>query len=462
MSSQLYWALLRYALVGGAAVMAFTAHYHYSREPWHFQDVARAASVVPYAIAQRVPPLLRAAALREHNYLAQLLAGHVYGTRAVPVTAFRIWNGLALAVAVVLAYRVATMCGSRVIGVISAFFLAALPPALSGPHAFTMACALLNFECFLNALRRDTVIRWVIWSLASLLLMSCGMFAELFLLQTWFGALILLWAGWYAFTRWLLVDPRTPVPSRRRGRSSRTHQLRSDAGLSRFVVMMLGIALLSLLLVTMGVIFFTRFSLTPTLVIQIVLWSAGLTAATGMVLLFLPLYSRERSIILERVLSSQLTDSIPNPDLVFVPLRVTSFPSMMLAYSAAMVMFLPVVYQVHDQLNVFIRTWDGALIWHTIRTIGPLLALAWILLPFIGAAGAIGLYTIGALSRGRCMGMLAITFISSIYLLQQRYAPFAAPFFLIAVAGVIVTAGKASLYMWQRWRAPKAAAPSEP
>lgn len=457
----LYSALLRYTLVGGAAMMAFVAHHQYSRSMWHLRDVARVASVVPYAAAQRVRPILHAAAVRNYNYLMQVLAGHVYASRAVPVTRLRVWDGLAAALAVLLIYRVATMCCNRFTGIVSALLLASLPPAVWGHHAITMACALLNVECLLHALRRNTVPRWVLWSLSCLLLMACGVFAELFLLQTWFGALVLMWLAWFFLTRWFSTSEERTAPARRRHRERGTRYFRGDVGLARFVVMMVGVAVVTFMLVAVVLVFFTRFALTPSLVVQLFLWGCGLTLAIGLVLLFMPLYSRERAILLDRVLSTQVTQSIPTPDNVFRQLHVTSLANLLLAYAAAAVLFLPVLYLVHAGLNVFIRTWDGELLWQTLRTHGLARSTAFIGIPFIWLAGTASLYAVGVLSRARCVGAVGVVILSSMYLLQQRYAAMAAPFFIIAMAGFVVLLGEVAIYVWERVRVPNHVAPRE-
>lgn len=440
MNNALYWALLRYTLVGGAALLTFTAYLQYSQAPLTMHDLARAASAVPYAASQRVPPLLRAAAARGQNYVAQLLAGHVYATRAVPVTRFRIWDGIAAALAVLCIYRVAVLCCNRSAGVLSAFVLAATAPPLWGRHAMVMTCALLHFELFLHAVRHDTFIRWLLWMLASVLLMLCGVFAELLVLQTWFITLALVWVVWYVLSRWLPSDNAASQPSqrRRRGRSHARGTITSESSLASFVFMWAAVSGVVFILVTILSIFFTRFALTPTLMIYILVWGAGLSVISGVVLLFLPIYSHERSMLIDRLFNSQVIRSIAAPEKVFTTVSVVSLLNLVLTYAAAMVAFIPILYVVHTHISVFVRFWDGPLLLKTVREIGVLRAVVFISLPFVWAGATAGLYAAGVLSRGRCIGALCIMLMSMIYLLQQRYAAYAAPFFFIALAGLAV------------------------
>lgn len=450
MNNGLYFALLRYALVGGAALLAFTAHYQYSRAPLSMQDLARAAAVVPYAASQRIPPLLRAAAARGHNYATQLLAGHVYATRAVPVTHFRIWDGFAAALAVLCLYRVATMCCTRSAGVLGAFLLASAAPPLWGRHAMVMACALLNFELFLHAVRYDALARWLAWMLACLLLMWCGVFAELLLLQTWFVGLALVWLAWYVMSRQVPSDESVAYPS---PRHRRVHaKVRHDEDVSRYVVVLAGVSAIVFLSVAIAVIFFTRFALTPTLLIYIVVWGVGLSLVAGLVLLFLPLYSHERAILIDRLFNSQVVQSVTSPEQLFEPAGVSSLLNMLLAYAGAMVLFIPVLYMVHTHISVFVRLWEGALLLQTMREIGLLRAAVFMSLPVLWAGATAGLYATGIVSRGRCIGAVCITIMSMMYLLQQRYAAYAAPFYFVAVAGLVSVAAEGAVHLVRRAR----------
>lgn len=454
MNTGLYWALLRYTLVGGAALLAFTAHHRYSQAPLAMHDLARAASAVPYAAAQHVPPLLRAAAARGQNYAVQLIAGHIYTTRAVPVTHFRIWDGIAAALAVLCVYRVAVMCCNRSAGVLSAFMLASTAPPLWGRHAMVMACALLHFELFLHAVRHDTFVRWLLWMLACLLLMVCGVFAELLVLQTWFVTLALVWVVWYVMSRWLPSDNAEPQPSRRRrrGRAHTRGTMTSESSLASFISMWAAVSGVVFILVTIFSIFFTRLALTPTLIVYIFVWGAGLSVVGGIVLLFLPIYSHERSILIDRLFNSQVIRSIPAPEEVFTAVGVVSLLNLVLTYAAAMVAFIPMLYVVHTHISVFVRFWDGPVLLHTLREIGMLRAVVFMSLPFVWAGVTAGLYAAGVLSRGRCIGALGITLMSMLYLVQQRYAAYAAPFFFIALAGLVVVLAESVIHVVQRRR----------
>jgi len=457
MNNGLYLAFLRYTLLGSAAVLAFTAHYQYSRAPLGMHDLTRAAAAVPYAASQQLPPLLRAAAARGHNYATQLLAGHVYATRAVPVTHFRIWDGFAAALAVLCLYRVAAMCGTRSAGVLGAFMLASAAPPLWGRHAMVMACALLNFELFLHAVRYDSLARWLAWMLACLLLMWCGVFAELLLLQTWFVGLVLVWLAWHVMSRWLPSDGAVSHSShrRRRGRA----KVRHDEDVSRYVVMLAGVSAIMFLSVAIAVIFFTRFALTPTLLVYIVVWGVGLSLVAGLVLLFLPLYSRERAILIDRLFNSQVVHSVSSPEQLFEPTGQSSLLNMLLAYAGAMVLFIPVLYIVHTHISVFVRLWEGALLLQTMREIGLLRAAVFMSLPVLWAGATAGLYAAGLVSRGRCIGAVCITIMSMMYLLQQRYAAYAAPFYFVAVAGLVSVAVESAAHIVRRGH-PVMAAPA--
>ncbi len=445
MNTGLYWALLRYTLLGGAALLAFIAHHRYSQAPLTMDELVRATAAVPHAAAQNLTPLLRAAAARGQNYLAQVLAGHIYSTRAVPVTQARVWDGFFAALAVLCIYRVATLCCTRGAGLVCAFMLASVAPSLWGAHAMVMTFALVNFELFLHAVRHDTFVRWLLWLLACLLLMSTGVHAELLLLQTWFLGLVAVWCAWRVLAA-RLPDAGAPAETprrRRRAAAGMMEQLQRDAGVARLAAMFAGVSIVVFLLVAVLAVFFTRFALTPTLIIYIAVWGAGLSIAAGVVLLFLPLYSRERAIIIDRILSGQVIHSIDGPEQIFGSVRRESVLNMLLAYAGAMVLFIPVLYIVHAHVNVFVRTWDGAVLVQTMRQTGMVRAVVFMALPLVWLCASAGLYAAGVLPRGRCIGAVCVTMIGSLYLVQQRYAACAAPFFFIALAGLVVVAVEA-------------------
>lgn len=450
MNNALFWALLRYTLVAGAAIMAFIAHLQYSRTPLTMNDMARAALAVPHAASQDVPALLRAAAARGHNYIAQLVTSHVYASRAVPVTNFRIWDGFAAVLAIVCMYRVAVVCCCRSAGVLSAFLLAATAPPLWGRHALVMACALLHFELLVHAVRHGTLVRWLLWMLASVLLMLCGVFAELLVLQTWFATLALAWLVWFALSRWLPAAASEQQPVSRRHFRRAHAAYASHTELTNFILAWAAVAATGMVLVSVLAIFFTRFALTPSLILYIIAWGTVLSVLAGVVLLCLPIYSHERSMLIDRLFNSQIIQSIATPDKVFTPVPIVSFLNMVLTYAAAMVVFIPVLYVVHTHISVFVRFWDGALLVRTMREIGMLRALVFMSLPFVWAGATAVLYAAGGLSRGRCIGALCATLMSTPYLLQQRYAAYAAPFFYIALAGVPVVLVESVIHVLRR------------
>jgi hypothetical protein len=431
------------ALVLGAALVTLGSHLRYAREPATMDDLLRVSYVVPYAAGHTLGPVIQKAVMHEMNYLHQAVLYFVAkGGGAHSVTWYRAIDGVLAVLAVLWIYRVGSLCCSSLTGLASAFALALTPPALWGRFAMHIFLILLHCEVFLMSVRRDTLVQWVAWSGVTLLLFMNGVFAEPLLLQSWFLALVLVWFIWLYGARFL--------PEREgfiRGSYTRGHRrgntiwekLRQDTGVSRFATTILGIAIVILVLSFVGGTFFSKLVASFDSIVKLLMLVIGLTVLAAVALLMTPLFARERNMVLDRLVNLRLTREINTPQLLFQRVERVSLLHGLFAYSCAVLAFLPLSYAYRAHLNIYIDNWEAARFVSFMQAHCGWLAWVSLALPLVALGGTVTGYLGGLFSRARVIGTAALFVLASIFLLQQRYAVYAAPFQLILTVGAVTT-----------------------
>ncbi|NLF40792.1 hypothetical protein GX586_15220 [bacterium] len=417
-------------------------------------DLLRTGIAAPDIRGANAVNVMCSAGDHQLSYLSQLFVYSVMKANAIDHLAqLRVWDGFAAVLAVICIYRTGRRCISPSAGVLAAFMLAATPPDVWSRHALTVCVVLFSFEQFLVAVRRDTPPRWVIWMAATLLLFCTGVFAEVILLQTWFLALLAVWCCWHLCCRWMPEPEDADYADARRDalssmqRSATRYGDRSGYRAATLVAVCAAVMTLVTFATGSRFLSFSVKSLVFMAVLSIAL-SAGLVL---LLLLCIPAFEAEREAVRDWIMSGDWQGSSSRPEDVFLPVLPRSCSRFLLAYSGAVILFLPVLYKLYPHITVFVDTWEfGRFLSYASgqpphQIVLALVPWAWLILTSVA-------FHLGLLTRDRLIGCCSVVILSSLYLFQQRYAVYAAPFHVLAIAGMVTTTATVAREGLQVWR----------
>ena len=440
----LYQYLLGAALIAALA-LTLIRHVRYADQPCTLDDLLRVATVLPEVAQPADGELLQSASKQQLSYAGALLINALLEQQTVTqLSHLRVFDGLLAACAVYWLYRVGRRCADKLTGCGAALLLAVAPPALWGRHALTIMLVLMSFEAFLMAVRTDSILRWSVWFISSVLLFTTGVSAEAILLQTWFVMLALIVTLWYWCGALLPPDlheqPEKPRTFRLR---TEDEEYEYDAGLIRTHKRH------SLLVVILALIFAgfflmggRIFGLTAKGVILVLVTSVTGTLCTGLILMTIPQFEREWAQVKHLILSPHWATTPGDSSEVFVTIGKDRILHVLFAYAGAALLFLPMLYTTYRQIDLFVPAWElrrwAVFMWRSATLPQQVLAALPFLWLIITGAG----YAAQRLPRHRLMGCLAAVVLSSMYIMQQRYAVHATPFFLIGVAGCLATSAE--------------------
>jgi hypothetical protein len=120
------------------------------------------------------------------------------------------------------------------------------------------------------------------------------------------------------------------------------------------------------------------------------------------------------------------------------------------AYSTAIVLYIPFLFYIHRNVSIFIDYWELSRWFSFTASFSSLIVWLAVLLPFIGLiATAAGTVT-GLLPRTRFVSVCCLLLLSLLYIFQQRYAVFSAPFYIVCCAASFVTPVELIILVIQR------------
>ena len=341
-TSQFGRNILMVSLVG-ILLFTFACHIRYSQKNIKMADLIRMEAVAPSIAGQNIVRTVKKAVIHDLNYLNQIVFYSLYkGKTIYPVGKFRIWDGLMAVLAVLMIYRVGSICSSKVTGFISAAVLALTPPSLWGEHALRIFVVLLNFNLLITAISKDTILRWGLWSAATVLLFSTGVFAEALLLQSWFFAIIIILILWLIGTKALPEWKkfiRLAREARRRKSKSLWKKIKGDSGFSRYMATAIFVGIIVLALSITGVFFISKSILSVETLALVILLSFGMTLVTSAILFALPIFHRERNIILDWITDYKSTEVSRSPYEIFRTPKSGVLLRIIFSYSAAVLVF---------------------------------------------------------------------------------------------------------------------------
>ena len=431
----------RIALLG-ATILVFGQFWQFTRMPLRMPEVMMVGLAAPYSVGGTLANVLQQAATWHLDLAQQVFIYNRYGSgNRDDVSMTRLWQGIMAAVAVFWIARVGRLLCGPWTGIAAAFLLASVPPQLWSMLTPRVACTLVHMEILLRALASNDPVWWALWTLASWVLYCTGIFAEPVLLQTWFICLGVCWWWWHATAQWLPKQAVDRLALRQqqhpRHRGTLWQRLQRDSGFLRYLGMLAVVSGISTVLTIVGALFFSHLSFSAGSMAIIVGLSLALSLATGVVLLFMPMFSRERKIIVEGSLDMLASDQQTMPEAVLVDLPARGFVHMVLAYAVAMVLFLPVLFLFHTHVDVFVTAFDlpaylAYLMAAPLRTgLCSAVPLAFMLLVVVR-------FSLRQTSRARLIGAGIAMLCSLVYVVQARYAALSAPFYYICAAGLIV------------------------
>jgi len=429
--------------LAGIMLLTFAYHVKYSQSNIRMDDLMRLEAFAPSAASQNILRTVKKAVAHDLNYLNQIFFYSLYkGKTTYPVGKFRIWDGLIAVLAVLMIYRVGRACGSKLTGVFSAAILALTPASLWGEHALRIFIVLLNFELFLMAGSKGHIIRWILWSAATVLLFSTGVFAEALLLQSWFFALLIILIFWSVATKTMPEwgkFVRLVRDARRKKPKSLWKKIRGDAGFSRYMATAIFVGIIVLALSVTGSFFLSSAILSVETFAFVILLSFGLIAVTSVVLFALPIFRRERQIVISWFVDNKSSRSTTTPYETFTYQKSGALLKMIFSYSAAVMLFLPLFFAFYKGINIFIDNCEFGRMFTFINESNSYYTWFLFALPFIFLIITVICYIFRFISRGRLIAAVALLVLSSIYIVQQRYAVISTPFYIICTAGIAAT-----------------------
>ncbi len=424
----------------GIMLLTFACHVRYSQKNIKMDDLMRTEAVAPSAASRDIVRTVEKAVVHDLNYLNQIIFYSLYKGKAIyPVSKFRIWDGLFAVLAVLMIYRVGSICGNKATGILSAILLALTPPSLWGEYALRIFVVLLNFELFITAISKNTTFRWSLWSVSSVLLFSTGVFAEALLLQSWFLSLIIVFALWSIGTKVMPEWKKFALlarEARRKKNKSLWKKIQGDAGFSRYIATAIFVGIIILALSFVGGFFVSRSILSVETLAFIILLSFGMVIIASAVLFALPIFNRERNVVLDWLSEYKLNKSSNAPCQIFTTPRSGIILKLFFSYSAAILIFLPFFFAFYKNINIFINNWEFSKAITFVNSSNSFYTWIFLALPVIFVLITLICYLLRIVSRGRLIGAVSLMILSSIYIFQQRYAVISTPFYIICSAGI--------------------------
>ncbi len=167
--------------------------------------------------------------------------------------------------------------------------------------------------------------------------------------------------------------------------------------------------------------------------------SFGMTIVTSAILFALPIFHRERNIILDWLTDYKSTKVSRFPYETFTIPKSGVLLRIIFSYSAAVLVFLPFFFAFYKGINIFIDNWEIGRLNIFINSSNTLYTWFLLILPVIFIIITVIGYIFRIISRGRLIGAVSLLILSSIYIIQQRYAVISTPFYIICTAGIAAT-----------------------
>ena len=334
------------------------------------------------------------------------------------------------ALACFFAFKVGAACVSPFVGLAAAFFLAMMPLSHWANCAFTAALILFNFDRLLTALKFNTYLSWVVYSLSCLLMFFNCFFTEAVVLQWWFGAQFAA-----LLIRMALISVHHKSPYYRTGDILPRVLVRGEANL-KDVYLFLGVSAVSWAVLSVLLACLMSVSMGGNLYMmdffKMLLASFMLIAIGAICFLMLPRSDELRKNLLkffgrfaERAMSQV-------PEKTFFVIRQQQLGLALCFFALSVLTFTPFVLKIYNVRMRYTIAGGLAAFWDFAKfQDGPWTALA-PLMPLLCVALAFLLRKFRKINSQELCGVVTMAIFSCIFLFQQRYAAISAPFFVIS------------------------------
>ena len=388
---------------------------------------------VPYAAEQDLLSVTRCCLDRSASWLEQLTFYAMHHDDTLPDTrGLYFVYAIGAALACVMVFRVGSACVNCYVGIAASFLMACMPLHDWANCAFTAALVLFNWDRLLSALKFNTYLTWTLYFLSSIMMLFNCFFTETVLLQWWFGAQLLalilrfvMIPRYYRSPYYLSSDMRPRILVRgERGQKD----VYLFLGINIFLTIIA--ALVSLMVYSLvfqrDMRMYSFFS---------VIWKVVvLDLVLAAVYLLMPNHFDLREKFWKYL--GRLLDRIFNlyPARTFFHMRVVHLGLALGVYALAIMAFAPFVLKIYGMQMRF--TVNGVASYLAFSDdLGRAVTLA-PLAPFLCALLTFAAYKTKRLHSQSACGILSLCCFAVLFLVQQRYAPISAPFFVLCVLSV--------------------------
>ena len=426
-----------YLLVGLSllcAAFAFWRCYSGRFQPVTPNMLMNSGLSVPYAAEQDFLSVTKCCLAHSASWLEQMTFYAMHHDDALPDTrGIYFVYAIGAALSCIMVFRVGAACVNSCVGLLAALLMACMPLQNWANCAFTAALVLFNWDRLLSALKFNTYLAWALYFLSSIMMLFNCFFTETVLLQWWFGAQLAS-----LLIRYAIVPKRCESPYFSSS-DIKPRILVKGEGHLRDVYVFLGVVIA--IGVTLAVIslmiysFAIQRNMHMNTFFLIILRSLALVLVMGTVYIMMPNHHELRENFLKY--SDRMLDRIFNqrPERTFFHVKIAQLVLALGVYALAIMAFAPFVLKIYGlQMRFFVS--NGLAAYQAFSADAGVLAKCAPLAPFLCAALAYAMYRFGKLHSQDACGVLSICCFSVLFLIQQRYAPLSAPFFVLSVLSI--------------------------
>ena len=426
-----------YALIGLSlifAAFAFWRCYSGRFQPVTPNMLMNSGLSIPYAAEQDFLSVTRCCLRHSASWLEQMTFYAMHHDDALPDTkGLYFVYAIGAALACIMVYRVGAACVNAYVGLLASLLMACMPLQDWANCAFTAALVLFNWDRLLSALKFNTYLTWALYFLSSIMMLFNCFFTETVLLQWWFGAQLAALLIRYALisrhhrSPYFLssdIKPRILVKG-----ESHVKDVYVFLGIN--IAIGVAFAVISLMIYSFAV----QRDMHMRTFFMIILRSLGLVLVMGTVYILMPNHHdlREKFVkYLKRVLERIFNQ---HPDRTFFHIRIAHLGMALGVYALAIMAFAPFVLKIYGiQMRFFVS--NGLAAYRAFSEDAGLMVRWAPVAPFVCAAFAYAMYKLGKLRSQDACGVLSICCFAVLFLIQQRYAPLSAPFFVLSVLSI--------------------------
>ena len=389
---------------------------------------------IPYAAEQDFLSVTKCCLRHSASWLEQMTFYAMHHDDALPDTkGIYFVYALGAALACIMVYRVGAACINCYVGLLASLLLACMPLQNWANCAFTAALVLFNWDRLLSALKFNTYFTWALYFLSSIMMLFNCFFTETVLLQWWFGAQLAALLIRYVtipkyhrspYFMYSDIKPRILV-------KGESHIKDVYVFLGIIIAVGVTFAIVSLMVYSFAV----QRDMHMRTFFMIILRSLALVVVMGAVYILMPNHFELREKFVKYL--KRMLDRIFNqhPERTFFHVRIAQLGLALGVYALAIMAFAPFVLKIYGiQMRFFVS--NGLAAYQAFSEDASMLVKWAPIAPFVCAALSFVMYKLGKLRSQDACGVLSICCFAVLFLIQQRYAPLSAPFYVLSVLSI--------------------------